>query len=216
MNSTKKIVEEFNLKADLFKDYSMAVMNLLANLLKKEKYKHHISHRIKEISSLKEKITRKKNIGKIYKSINDIEDIVGIRIVFYTEADRKKFIKSLSRAIGDGLLRIEQASKISGYRSTHAIIGFGTDRTHLDEYKRFKGLKCEIQMTLILDNAWAEVEHDIFYKEGSSLHGLNREKYTTLKKRMEIVMHDYIRKASTGLENIVRNVKRLEIENKMN
>jgi putative GTP pyrophosphokinase len=212
MNSTKIIIREFYSNIDLFRDYSTAVINLLENLLKKSKFKYQITNRIKTPESLKEKIIRKKRVGKIYKHINDIEDIVGIRIIFYTENDRKKFIKYLNHAIGNGTLRMEETSKVSGYRSTHAVITFGTDRTHLDEYRMFKGLKCEIQMTLILDNAWAEVEHDIFYKEGSCLHGLNKEKYTALKRRMEMVMHDYIRKASSGLENIVRNVKRLETQ----
>lgn len=211
MKNTNVIVREFNSRRDIYKDYCGVVIRLLESLLKNEKFKYQLSHRIKSLDSIKEKIKRKSQSGKIYHHLEDIEDIAGVRVVFYTKADREYFIKKLKKAIGDGYLRLEKTTKVSGYRSTHAIISFGPERIRLAEYAPFKGMRCEIQMTLILDHAWAEVEHDILYKEGASVHGLNKKTYHDLREKMEKVMSDYIQKASTGLEAIVHNIKKLEL-----
>jgi len=53
-----------------------------------------------------------------------------------------------------------------GYRANHYIISLDTKRTSLNEYKRFYGLKCEVQVKTLLQHAWAEIEHDIGYKPG--------------------------------------------------
>lgn len=210
MCNTKTILREFNYQNDLYRDYGIAVKNLLENLLRNGNYKYQLSHRMKSRDSLKDKIRRKKNIGRIYKHLNEIDDVVGMRIVFYTEQDRKKFINSLNKALGVDL-QVEETSKIFGYCSTHAIVTFGKERIALDEYKKFKGLKCEIQMTLILNHAWSEVEHDILYKEGLEMQGLDRKKYSALKLRMESIMQNYIQKASVGLESVVKNIKKTKV-----
>ena len=209
MNNTQTIIKEFKKTSELYQDYGLAVKNLLESLLKKNHYKYQLNQRLKDVESLKEKIKRKRRLGKIYKKLGDIEDIMGLRVVFYTEIDRKKFIKDLTKAFGK-TLRVKETTKVSGYRSTHVILTFGSNRTKLEEYKRFKGLKCEVQMTLILNHAWAEVEHDIFYKETSRIKKMDKKKYHTFKRRMEKVMFDHIQKASIGLENVIKNVKRLE------
>ncbi len=210
MCNTRTILREYNSQNDLYRDYLLALRNLLESLLKKGGYKYHLSHRMKSRESLKEKIKRKKSIGKIYKHLNDIGDVIGIRIVFYTESDRKRFVKNLAKAIG-GVIQFKEASKVSGYRSIHAIVTFSKERLRLAEYKRFKGLKCEIQMTLILDDAWAEVEHDILYKEGTEIQALDKKQYVVLKEKLESIMHDYIQKASLGLESIVKNIRRQKV-----
>lgn len=100
--------------------------------------------------------------------------------------------------------------RVSGYRSTHAIISFGEDRTDLSEYLKFKGLKCEVQLTLILNHAWAEVEHDILYKEAAQIPLLDKKRYGVLKSRLEKVMVDYIKKASGELDSIVKEIRSLK------
>jgi ppGpp synthetase/RelA/SpoT-type nucleotidyltranferase len=211
MPNSKSIIKEYNQQKELYRDYGQAVKNLLESLLSGGQYKYQLSDRLKSLQSLKEKIERKRQTGKIYKHLKDIEDIMGLRIVFYTEADKKKFMTDLRRALG-AKLRVEETAKVSGYRSTHVIVSFDRDRTRLTEYKRFRNLKCEVQMTLILNHAWAEVEHDIFYKDGAEIKSLDKEKYLTFKERMEKVMHDHIRKASLGLENIIKSIHRLQTQ----
>jgi ppGpp synthetase/RelA/SpoT-type nucleotidyltranferase len=80
----------------------------------------------------------------------------------------------------------------------------------LSEYKRFKNLKCEIQLTLILDHAWAEVEHDILYKTSSKIKKLDSNYYEHLKIRMENVMSQHLKQASFELESILSEVKKIK------
>jgi ppGpp synthetase/RelA/SpoT-type nucleotidyltranferase len=208
-NTTQTILGEYRAKLSLYEKYCVAVCNLLETLLKKGDYKYQLSFRIKNVDSLREKIQREKLKIK-YKHLSDIEDILGIRIVFYTEIDRKKFIKRLSGEL-KGQVHYKEMFRVSGYRSTHAIIHFGNERTHLPEYKKFKGLKCEVQLTLILNHAWAEVEHDILYKEAKRVPKLDRTRYRILKNRMEKVMVDYIRKASGELDSIVKEIRTVKL-----
>lgn len=207
----KKIISEYNNKKGLYADYSTAIHRLLENILRGGKYKYLINSRIKDVKSLKEKIILKRKKGKVYRELNDIEDVAGIRVVFFLEKDRIDFVKKLQKEFGEKLV-LTETSKLSGYSATHGIVCFGPERTKLTEYARFVDLKCEIQLTLILNHAWAEVEHDILYKEDLGINKLDRQQYTILKARLETVMKNYIKEASCELERIVLQIN--EIKNK--
>jgi ppGpp synthetase/RelA/SpoT-type nucleotidyltranferase len=207
----EKILVEYREKLSLYGEYCIVVCSLLESLLKMDGYKYQLSYRIKNVDSVREKIQRKNTESKVYKHLSDIEDILGIRIVFYTEADRKKFISKLSGELKEQV-HFEEKIRVSGYRSTHALIEFGGERIYLAEYAKFKGLKCEVQLTLILNHAWAEVEHDILYKESEMIPKLNKKRYLILKDRLERVMVDYIKKASKELESIVTEIRGIDIK----
>ncbi|HAT03939.1 MAG TPA: hypothetical protein DCS29_04180 [Candidatus Magasanikbacteria bacterium] len=205
----KKILAEYRIKRNLYAEYCNVVHVLLENILHSGNYKYHLNSRVKEIDSLKEKIESKRQRGKIYKRLSDIKDIAGIRVVFYTDSERKRFIYSLKNEF-DKKIIVQETEKKTGYRSTHIIVNFGNERIRLSEYKKFKDLECEIQLALILNHAWAEVEHDILYKNDLNLHSLNEKKYSLLKQRMQKVMDNYIKNASNELEKIVKYVRRLK------
>ncbi|PIT87604.1 MAG: hypothetical protein COU31_01925 [Candidatus Magasanikbacteria bacterium CG10_big_fil_rev_8_21_14_0_10_40_10] len=205
----KKILTEYRAKKNLYAEYCNVVHVLLENILHSGNYKYHMNSRVKEINSLKEKVKAKKQRGKIYKQLSDVKDIAGIRVVFYTDSERKRFIYSLRNEFEKKII-VQETEKKTGYRSTHIIVNFGNKRIRLSEYKKFKGLECEIQLALILNHAWAEVEHDILYKDDLHLNNLDEKKYSLLKQRMQKVMDNYIKNASNELEEIVGYVKRLK------
>jgi ppGpp synthetase/RelA/SpoT-type nucleotidyltranferase len=182
---------------------------LLEDMLKKDNFKYHINNRLKDVASLSEKIERKRNKGTVYKHLQDINDIVGIRIIFYTETDKKNFIKILKDDLKDAM-KIKRAKGPHGYSSTHVIASLGEKRSALSEYKRFKDLKCEIQLTLILNHAWAEIEHDILYKADKAMSQIDSTYHETLKVRMEKIMSHYIKKASFELEKISQEIKKIK------
>ena len=170
----KKILAEYRIKKNLYTEYCNVVYVLLENILQAGNYKYHMNSRVKEINSLKEKVKAKKQRGKIYIQLSDIKDIAGIRVVFYTDSERKRFIHSLRNEFEKKIV-VQETEKKSGYRSTHIIVNFGDERIKLSEYKKFKGLECEIQLALILNHAWAEVEHDILYKDDLRLNTLDEK-----------------------------------------
>lgn len=197
----------------LYTDFCGLMVFLLEDILKKGKYKYHINSRVKDEHSLSEKIKRKKQTGSEYKHLRDIEDIAGVRIVFYTEIDKKRFTRQLKRELGNSI-EIYEANGKHGYSSTHILATLGTVRSELVEYKRFKHLICEIQLTLMLDHAWAEVEHDVLYKAGPKIKKLDLSYQESLKIRMENIMSQYIKQASIELESILMEVKKIKNQKK--
>ena len=204
-----KILKEYKQRAGLYQEFTRAVSCLLESMLNKSGYKYHISSRVKEIRSLENKIIRKKLKGKIYKKLKDIQDIAGVRIIFYTEHDRKKFIGSIEKEFKTSL-KMKKTFKLSGYRAIHAILHLGPERLRLAEYKAFGGLPCEIQLCLILEHAWAEIEHDILYKENRGYTELDRLRHLFMKERMERIMKNQINNASKEIERIVSQSKKIK------
>ncbi len=210
---TANILKEYRAMATLYREFSDAVKYILERMLNHGEYKYHISSRVKDIQSLEKKIERKRLKGKVYKQLKDIKDIAGVRVIFYTESDRRKFIKRMQKEFDRSLL-IKKTFKISGYRAVHAILSLGEERLKLSEYRAFKDLECEIQLSLILEHAWAEIEHGILYKENWGFKEADTLHYLHMKEHMERIMKNYIHKASTDLEKIVLQYKKIERSNK--
>ncbi len=185
------ILAEYKSKKGSYDEFRIAAHKTIKALLEESGYKFQILSRTKSEVSLAEKLVRKKERGVFYHSIEEVEDVVGIRVIFYTERDKEGFIERLEREI-DGFMRIEEKEQRSGYRATHVIMSFGPKRLNLSEYKHFKGLKSEVQLTSILHHAWAEIEHDLIYKDVSDLKNKDPEKFELLKHKMGELLDKYI------------------------
>jgi putative GTP pyrophosphokinase len=166
----KDLLSEFKENKELFDSFRERIVNLLKDLLSNSKIvTHQINSRTKTFDSLSNKIINK---GK-YTDLNDITDIVGIRIITYLDSDvdqveqlvRKEFEIDNHNSIDKRLLQTNEF----GYRSLHLVGLLETSRLKLTEYERYKGLKFEIQIRSILQHAWAEIEHDLGYKGKSSI-----------------------------------------------
>jgi len=202
---TDKIISDYKDKFPLYDQFCQTMQNLLTSLLDNGGYKYQITHRLKSLESLTDKIRKR---GKEYRKLDDIHDLAGIRIVFYLESDKKRFIADLYKELTPQNLKLTERHKEKGYRATHVIASFGGKRLMLGEYKNFKGLQCEIQLTSALYHAWSEIEHDIFYKNDFS-HIKQKSEMNKLKKDLENTMTKYIEKASSSFENVAKRVKEI-------
>jgi ppGpp synthetase/RelA/SpoT-type nucleotidyltranferase len=179
---------------------------MLRNLLEQKKYKYQLFYRVKSIPRLKEKIIRKKKLKKVYKNLSNIEDLAGIRIVFYLESEKEKFLNDLMKEMPN-IISTEEFEKENGYRAKHIVIKLDNERSKLSEYKRFKNLKCEIQLLSIFNHVWAELEHDWLYK---NIHGLkikNPGRYEILKNQMESIFKNYVKKLTSRFESISKQIR---------
>jgi putative GTP pyrophosphokinase len=105
---------------------------------------------------------RKKFFNKPYSDPEEIVDIVGIRIIGYVKSDNVivcGVIRDNFHILGE-----RDKSEDSGYKSKHFVATLTDDYTKLPIYSQFKHMKFEIQVCTILEHAWAELEHDIVYK----------------------------------------------------
>jgi len=201
----KKLVREFEKKRPVYEEFCFAVNKLLVNLLELKKYKYQIYFRVKNPQKLEEKIIRKKKRKKMYKNLSDVEDLAGVRIVFYLESDKEKFIKDLKQEIPN-IIKIEDLEKKNGYRAKHVIITLDSKRLELSEYKKFENLKCEIQLVSIFSHAWAELEHDWLYKDIHGFKNKNPEGYKIAKKQMESIFKNYVRKLNMRFERVAKQI----------
>lgn len=197
------ILTEYKNKHVHYEDFRKTLHKALEAFLVEKGYKYQISSRTKTFERLKEKLIRKKEGGRYYNSLGEIEDLAGIRIIFYTESDKEKFIEEIQKEIS-GSMKFEERIKDNGYHATHLVMTFGPDRLRLSEYRHFADLKSEVQITSIFHHAWAEIEHDLIYKDVHGFKKQNPEKFKLMQQKMQELLEKYIKKAAQELEKIIQ------------
>jgi ppGpp synthetase/RelA/SpoT-type nucleotidyltranferase len=202
MNSKiDQLLNEYKDRRRLIEGFNIAVFKLLRNLLKEGNYKYQITYRTKTLGSLREKLAKKEIDGRIYKNLENIKDLAGVRIIFYFASDEKKFIKEINDEIS-GQIILENKNKPSGYSARHIVLSFGPKRLVLNEYKKFEKLKCEVQLTSILYHAWSEIEHDLIYKNIDKHQ--NQKEVQKIRLYLDRVLKNYIQKAVSDIDKIAK------------
>ena len=183
----ESILDAYKKNKKNYHAYRERIINLLTDLLSTENMVvHQLVGRTKSLESLSKKIDDKN--GK-YNSVNDITDIIGIRIITYLESDinpiaeliEKEFIKDIENSIDKRKLQADRF----GYKSLHVVVSLNNNRTTLKEYNRYKDLKCEIQIRSVLQHAWAEIEHDLGYKGEKSIPEQYRRSFNRVSALLE-------------------------------
>lgn len=183
----EKILDDYKNNKKAFHDFRERMVQLLKDLLSEQQIEvHQISSRVKTSDSLSKKIDTKNDK---YYSIDEITDIVGVRIITYLESTvdsvseliEKEFVKDLNNSIDKRRLKSDQF----GYRSLHIVVSFNADRCKLKEYKKYNGLKCEVQIRSILQHTWAEIEHDLGYKGELSIPNAYKRSFNRLSALLE-------------------------------
>jgi len=200
-----KLLSSFQNKRAIYEDFLSFVQKLVISILDKDGYKYQVNGRIKNQNSLKEKIARKRWQGKRYDNLDEIEDLVGVRVIFYSTKEIDSFFEELKKEISRELQYLE-VKRNSGYSARHMIIKLGNKRLKLAEYQRFRGLKCELQITSAIHHAWAEFEHDIVHKDMAGLEKRDLKKFNSVKEKIVGILENYITKASEEFEEIRKEI----------
>lgn len=77
-----------------------------------------------------------------------------------------------------------------------------------EEYARFRGVRCEIQIQTLLSHAWAESSHDIIYK-GADTPGFGSKAVDMLRARLNKTMDEYLKPAGYELDKVQADYDRL-------
>ncbi len=134
-----------------------------------------VKGRIKRLPSLLEKLHRKldsEDNGDPLPAFRRIHDLLAIRAVCPFQEDADAAVAAAGKIFR--VLEVDQkgedrAFSEFGYASTHLSLSIPEDL--LAQYPCLEGFHVELQVRTILQDAWAEVEHELIYKVGA--HPLN-------------------------------------------
>lgn len=191
-----RLVAEFLARQRLYEQLGAAVYALINSLLESHEIPvHSISYRVKNPDRLLEKLLRQ---GKSYSSLDEISDLLGLRVITYFADDVDRVVDLVSAEfVVDPERSVDKRRAIDpdrfGYASVHQICQLSPERTSLPEYRSFQGLYFEIQIRSILQHAWAEIEHDLGYKTTHTVPGPLRRRFSILASLLELADDEFIR-----------------------
>lgn len=124
-----------------------------------------IKYRVKSFESIFQKVIRKLRMSGQRSGAIRMNDLLGIRVVCAFIEDLNKAESQIQGAFD--VVEVERKGsdysvKEFGYESTHYLVRLPDDIT--DGFHLNAEIICEIQLRTILQDAWAEVEHELVYK----------------------------------------------------
>ena len=167
----QSILEEYRRDLPLFKKAASDVSAQIRRVLSKAGVMvAAVESRVKTEASLIGKLEHK---GGKYKSLSDITDILGLRVITFYLDDVGKVASALDR-----IFTIDWDNSVDK-RKLLEIDTFGYLSLHYICYLKDTPYRFEVQMRTILQHAWANMNHDTGYKSGFEvpreyLRNLNR------------------------------------------
>ena len=201
------LLEQYRQRLSKYENLEQLVYNQLDQILRQQGiYVTAVEHRIKKEESLEKKLELK---GAKYRSLDDITDILGFRIVtFYTD-DVDKVAVIVKRLFDVDWSRSVDKRKLHqldsfGYNSLHYICRLRPE----GEYKDMSAFFFEIQMRTALQHAWSTIEHSLGYKNSVQMPHEYRRQFSRLAGMLELVDDEFSRLRTT-LTDYRRHIKTL-------
>ena len=175
-----------------------------------------VQHRAKEPMRLKKKL---ENLGCVdsKKIETDVKDLAGCRLVFYTNADVRRFL-SFGTVVDNFDINWDRTkihypnpdsvNTSDLFISNNYVVKLKEDRVALPEYARFHDMWCEVQVQTTLNHAWSELAHDTIYKS-PELKGFGQQLFETIENRMNTIMREYLIPAGYEFQKVVDDFERL-------
>jgi putative GTP pyrophosphokinase len=188
------IIEEFEQKSPLYQEFAEVLHKLLKELLDDAGIPvHSITSRSKSKDSFVKKI---RNSGSKYGCLRDVTDLCGLRVITHFEDDVARVAQVIESEFQIDVDNSVDKSKTLdpdrfGYLSVHYILTNNALRSELREYRRFNGLKAEVQIRSILQHAWAEIEHDLGYKSRQAIPRELRRRFSRLAGLLELADQEF-------------------------
>ncbi|SMB91561.1 GTP pyrophosphokinase [Deinococcus hopiensis] len=150
---------------------------------------HHVTGRVKRPLSLADKLRRKP--GR-YDTLTDVTDLVGVRVITYF-ADDVDVVARLMEAhhVVDWDNSMDKSRMHDpdrfGYMGVHYVL-----RAEPDLVPALAGTRYEVQIRSILQHAWAEIEHDLGYKNPQAVPREVRRRFYRLAGLLEMADEEFM------------------------
>ena len=192
-------------------EFTKYVENKITNIITENNIVYQtISSTVKNYKSLEKKLTES-IINGIHKNIKNLNDLSGIRVIFYDEHELKRFYEILNKNfIIDNTKYPDNITEYDGINVTLLL---------KEKINKFSDMKCELQLTTLMSHAMNEFGHDVLYKDVLELESKNKNEYGNIKnifndtrikvlevmKTLEFINHriDSLKNGSLTLELIV-------------
>ncbi len=192
-----------------------AVQMILAAAVKQhDLVPHGIKGRAKDPDSLAKKLA-KEEIDPASAIDTQLKDLAGARIVFLTNGEVDKFGHEGILRENFEVVNVNVHHPVPGtdtenrrFDSTNYTVELKPERLALPEYAAFAGMRCEIQVQTLLNHAWAEMDHDAFYKQ-PDIGRIGTKRLEVIKRRMNEVMDKYLVPAGHDFDQIAGDMQRL-------
>jgi ppGpp synthetase/RelA/SpoT-type nucleotidyltranferase len=166
---TEELLKQYDEQLPIYEQMEKLAYDCLRHTLRKQGiYVTSIEHRIKERKSLQGKLELK---GGKYTTINDVTDIVGLRVITFYSDDVDKVAAIVKRTFDIDWEKSVDKRKLHqmdsfGYNSLHYICNLPKTVIDDPEMPALNTIRFEIQMRTTLQHAWAAINHDTGYKSG--------------------------------------------------
>jgi ppGpp synthetase/RelA/SpoT-type nucleotidyltranferase len=210
-----KLIEYEQVYQKLYDEFANLIRSLVKEAISKtsELPKMQSSKaRAKEPQSLRDKLKKNKKLNS-NNIENEVRDLAGIRLIFYTNTDVDTFLQS--RLIPENFevhweyTRIHHPvaeNEYERYQGIHYTVSLSPKLAKQKKYKKFKGMKCEIQIQSILNHAWSDTYHAVGYKAPRS-PGFGSDAISKMDERMKMIMDDYLIKAGFEFQKVQKDFK---------
>lgn len=174
-----------------------------------------VEYRTKELSSLENKVSRKK-----IKSLEKVTDITGIRIILYYQDDIDKVAELVKNNFKiDEENSVDKAEILEsnefGYLSVHYIFQLNEKRKDLPEWKNFSDLKAELQIRTVLQHSWAAISHELNYKRKIEIPKTLSRKLYRLAGLFELADEQFLTIRNEHIE-LQEEIEEMSSSNKLN
>ncbi|MBO5537772.1 MAG: hypothetical protein J5971_01800 [Prevotella sp.] len=143
-----------------------------------------MEQRVKSEKSLMGKLELK---GAKYKSIDDITDLVGLRVItFYTDEVDK--VAAIAKRVFD----VDWQESVDK-RKLHHLDSFGYNSLHYICRLHSGGPRFELQMRTALQHVWSTIEHDTGYKGDVKIPPEYKRQFSRLAGMMELIDDEFSR-----------------------
>ena len=200
------LMEQYHERIAVYERLSHLADEALRNALDAQHVKvTAMEHRIKTETSLAGKLELK---GGKYQTIEDVTDIVGLRVVTFYSADVDKVAAIVNEAfVVDRRNSVDKRKQHRldsfGYNSLHYICRLPKTVVDDPEMPLLNELRFEIQMRTALQHVWSTLDHDTGYKGDVKIPHEYMRQFNRMAGMLELMDEEFSR-----LRNVLVDYRR--------